>query len=92
MPTLNYMTANSNALVFNLPGVNGLKTGNTNRAGYCLISSLPVTAGGATHTVVLVVLGAETPAVRNQASHMLLKYARNYYAEHGFSPSVEPVP
>ena len=92
MPTLNYMTANSNALVFNLPGVNGLKTGNTNRAGYCLISSLPVTAGSATHTVVLVVLGAETPAVRNQASHMLLKYARNYYAEHGFSPSVEPVP
>ena len=92
MPTLNYITANSNALVFNLPGVNGLKTGNTNRAGYCLISTLPVTAGGATHTVLLIVLGAETPAMRNQASHMLLQYARTFYAEHGFSTSAEPLP
>ena len=92
MPTLNYRTANSNPMVFNMPGVTGLKTGNTNRAGYCLISTLPVTVGGATHTVVLAVLGAETPTMRNQASHMLLKYAQNYYQAHGFSASVEPVP
>ena len=72
----NYVSANSNPMVFNVPGANGLKTGNTDRAGYCLISTLPVAAEGATHTVVAIVLGAETPIIRNQLSQMLLLWAQ----------------
>ncbi len=85
LPTLDYTTANSNPMVFNLPGVNGLKTGNTNRAGYCLVSSLPLTVDGETHTILLIVLGAETAMMRNQASEILLRYARQYYLSHGFA-------
>ena len=81
---LKYETYNSNPLVFNLEGVNGLKTGSTNKAGSCLVASLPVTAGGKTHTVVAVVLGAEQAGVRGQATEMLLRWARDYYTEHGF--------
>lgn len=84
LPTLDYITANSNPTVFNLPGVNGLKTGNTNRAGYCLVSSLPLTVDGETHTILLIVLGAETAMMRNQASEILLRYARQYYLSRGF--------
>ena len=84
LPTLDFTAANSNPMVFNMPGVNGLKTGNTTRAGYCLAASLPVSAGGETHTVLLIVLGAETATMRNQASHILLRYAQRYYAENGF--------
>ena len=83
-PSLDYASANSNALVFNLPGVNGLKTGNTTRAGYCLVSTLPVSVGTQTHSVVCIVLGAETPALRNQISQILLRYAERYYAQNGF--------
>lgn len=85
LPSFDYITANSNPMVFNLPGVNGLKTGNTDRAGYCLVSTLPVSRGEETHTLVAIVLGAETAAIRNQASHMLLLYAARQYAQLGFS-------
>lgn len=84
MPTLDYNSANSNPLVFNLPGVNGLKTGSTNRAGYCLVATLPVTCGSETHTICLVLLGAEDPSLRGQAAEILLRWAARHYAESGF--------
>ncbi len=84
MKTLKYSTANTNTLVFNLSGVSGLKTGSTDRAGYCVAVSLPVTRGGETHDLVLVLLGAETAQLRGQASEILLRWAREYYAEHEF--------
>ncbi len=85
LPTLDFTTANSNPMVFNMPGVNGLKTGNTNRAGFCLASSLPITIGSETHTVLLIVLGAETAILRNQASHILLRCALQHYLAQGFA-------
>jgi len=84
MSTLNYTTANSNPLVFNMPGVDGLKTGSTNRAGYCVIASMPVTVKGETHEIVAVVLGAENAADRGQAAEVLLRCAAAYYKENGF--------
>lgn len=77
MPSLNdYWTANSNPLVYNMEGVTGLKTGSTNRAGYCLAATLPVERAGETHNLVLILLGAETGEIRGQASEILLRYAR----------------
>ena len=84
MPSLHYTTANSNPLVFNLPEVNGLKTGSTNRAGYCVVASMPVTYEDQTHTIVLVLLGAENAAERGQASELLLRCAVNEIARSGF--------
>lgn len=84
MPTLKYSTANSNSLVFNMPGVTGLKTGSTSKAGYCLSASMPLTVNGETHTVILVLLGSETGADRGQQAELLLRYARNYYSANGF--------
>ena len=81
---LGFTTANSNPLVFNMPGVNGLKTGSTNRAGYCLVATLPVTVGDDTHTLVAVVLGAESADLRGQGAEILLRWAQRYYDENGF--------
>ena len=81
MPTLGYTTANSNPLVFNMDGVTGLKTGSTNRAGYCLVASMPLAVGEETHTVVAIVLGAESADVRGQAAQLLLYYARDFFGE-----------
>ena len=78
MPTLNYTTANSNPLVFNMPGINGLKTGSTTKAGYCLVASCPVTVDGETHNMVAVVFGAETPGERGQAAEILLRFAKGW--------------
>ena len=84
MPSLKYVTANSNPLIFNLPGVNGLKTGSTNRAGYCLVASMPVTVGNQTHTLILVLLGAENAAERGRASELLLRCAVQEVRKVGF--------
>ena len=77
MPNLEYTTANSNPLVFNMEGVTGLKTGSTKRAGQCLVASMPVEKDGAEHNIVLVILGAENASERGQMAEMLLKYAVN---------------
>ena len=75
LPDLNdYWTANSNPLVYNMAGVDGLKTGSTNRAGYCLVATLPVETRLGTRRLVLVLLGAETAEVRGQAAEILLRY------------------
>ena len=79
LPTLDYTTANSNPMVFNLPGVTGLKTGNTNRAGYCLSVSMPLTVEGEEHNLVLILLGAESVDLRGQAAEILLRWAKEAY-------------
>jgi len=84
MPTLSFTTANSNPLVFNMDGITGLKTGSTNRAGYCVVVSMPVSSGGETHDLVLVLLGAETPTLRGQAAEILLRWARRQIEREGF--------
>ncbi len=86
LKTLKYSTSNTNPLVFNLSGVSGLKTGSTNRAGFCVAVSMPVTREAQTHDVVLVLLGAETAELRGQAAEILLRWARDYFAEHDFRP------
>lgn len=77
LPNLLYATANSNPLIFNMSNVNGLKTGSTNRAGYCLVASMPLSVQGETHNILLVLLGAETASERGQEAEILLRYAEN---------------
>lgn len=82
LPSLNdYWTANSNPLVFNMEGVTGLKTGSTNRAGYCLVATMPIEEDGEGHMIVLVLLGAETAEIRGQAAEILLRYARGSFSQ-----------
>ncbi|MCR5088096.1 MAG: serine hydrolase [Oscillospiraceae bacterium] len=75
-----YRTANSNPLIYNMSGVTGLKTGSTNRAGYCLVATMPLEAQGTRHEIILVLLGAENADVRGQAAEILLRFARNFYS------------
>ncbi len=60
---------NTNQVLHHFPYCTGLKTGTTNAAGKCLVSS--ATANG--RTVVAVMLGSSSPAVW-QESEALLKY------------------
>lgn len=66
LETLDYTTANSNPLVFNLGGVTGLKTGNTKAAGQCLVACSD--AGK-----VVIVLGAEDAAIRGRIAEILFR-------------------
>ena len=69
-----YYIGTTNALLGNLPGVQGMKTGYTNKAGYCFVG-LSYSQKG--NTYIAVVLGGSSSASRWEDSRRLLTYA--YY-------------
>ena len=66
---------NRNMLLFRDPTVDGLKTGHTEAAGYCLVSS----AKRGSRRLVSVVLGAASDRARAQESLKLLNFGFQFY-------------
>ena len=67
-----------NKLLFIDDGVDGIKTGFTRRAGYCLAAS----AKRGNRRLITVVLGAKTPDYRTDATKALLEYGFRFYETH----------
>lgn len=77
METLKRDLKNTNGLLYNMPEVNGLKTGTTDRSGACLITSLTVQGADGPHDLIVVVLGAENSQTRIRVSELMARYAIN---------------
>ena len=73
-----FWLVNTNRLVKFYPGVDGLKTGYTNEAKYCLTA----TAKKGDMRVIAVVFGADSPKVRNAQVTKMLDYAFSQYTTH----------
>ncbi|HET7755815.1 MAG TPA: D-alanyl-D-alanine carboxypeptidase family protein, partial [Steroidobacteraceae bacterium] len=71
----NIRQGNRNTLLGKDPSVDGLKTGHTDEAGYCLVSS--ARRGGM--RLVSVVMGAPSERAREEASAALLNYGFAFY-------------
>ena len=71
----NIRQENRNGLLATAPGVDGLKTGHTETAGYCLVSS----ALRSGMRLVSVVIGAPSVNARESGSAALLNYGFNFY-------------
>lgn len=67
-----YTVQSTNALLGAMPGVNGMKTGFTNKAGYCFVGTVKGKSG---HTYISVTLGASTSTQRWSDAKTLLQYA-----------------
>jgi D-alanyl-D-alanine carboxypeptidase (penicillin-binding protein 5/6) len=67
-----------NKLLFIDDNVDGIKTGFTNAAGYCLASS----AKRGDRRLIAIVMGAPTPDVRIQSSRTLLEYGFRFFETH----------
>ena len=66
---------NRNRLLWSDAGVDGMKTGHTDAAGYCLVSS----AQRDGMRIVSVVLGMATPRSRNEGTQALLDYGFRFF-------------
>jgi len=77
-----FWLVNTNKLVRTVDGVDGLKTGFTQKAGYCLTA----TAKRNNMRVVSVVMGASKSDIRNQEVTRLIEYA---YAQYELIPKIE---
>lgn len=71
----NIRQGNRNGLLYRDPTVDGIKTGHTESAGYCLASSA---ARNGTR-MIAAVFGARSPRIREEASAALLNYGFAFY-------------
>ena len=81
LESLDFKVQNGNPLLYNMSQVTGLKTGTTNKAGACLVTSLTVEDEGQTHDLVVVVLGSEDSMERGRISGLLARYAIQAFYE-----------
>lgn len=79
LESLDLEVRNTNPLLRNLPEVTGLKTGTTNKAGACLVTSLTADDGTMEHDLVVIVLGTEDSIERGRVSGLLARYALNAF-------------
>jgi serine-type D-Ala-D-Ala carboxypeptidase (penicillin-binding protein 5/6) len=78
---------NRNRLLWRDPTVDGMKTGYTVGAGYCLVSS----AERDGMRLIAVVMGGKTPKARNDAAQALLNYGFDNYETHRLYAAGEPL-
>ncbi|MCI9071925.1 MAG: D-alanyl-D-alanine carboxypeptidase [Lachnospiraceae bacterium] len=81
LESLDLKVNNTNPLLHNLSGVTGLKTGTTNKAGACLVTSLTADDGTMEHDLAVIVLGAEDSIERGRVSGLLARYALQAFYE-----------
>lgn len=74
----NIRQVNRNGLLFRDNTVDGLKTGHTNEAGYCLVAS----AQREGMRLISVVLGTDSVSVRERETQKLLAYGFRYFTTH----------
>ena len=70
-----FWLVNTNKLIKSYEGMDGLKTGYTKNAGYCLTS----TAKKNNQRLISVIMGEETSKIRNKETEDLLNYGFNLY-------------
>ena len=75
LESLGIEVGSTNPLLYNMSGVTGLKTGTTNKAGACLVTSLTADDGNMEHDLAVIVLGTEDSVERGRVSGLLAKYA-----------------
>lgn len=80
----NYFQRNTNPLLEEIKEVDGLKTGFTNKAGYCYVSTFNI-RGRATKTkdlrLIAIVMGAKELEKRNEMAKLLVEYGLNNYSD-----------
>ncbi|WP_326911360.1 D-alanyl-D-alanine carboxypeptidase family protein [Sedimentibacter sp. MB31-C6] len=87
----NYQKEATNPLLTVLEGVDGLKTGYTDKAGLCLVSTLPVTGNGQDYRLIAIIMGAQTHEERINKSTELLKYGMNNYSQQKLVDMSQPI-
>lgn len=75
-PERNYKRESTIPLVGEVEGVDGLKTGYTDEAGYCLVSTMKMTKGDSNFRIIAILMGAKTQEERAQYMKDMLEYIR----------------
>lgn len=89
-PTTN--SQNRNLLLFRDPSVDGLKTGHTNAAGYCLVATANRDVPGAgSRRLLSIVLGTSSANARASESQKLLNWGYTAFSAHKLFDAAAPM-
>jgi D-alanyl-D-alanine carboxypeptidase (penicillin-binding protein 5/6) len=75
----NFSRAATNPILGVVEGADGLKTGYTDKAGICLVSTMPVKGNGIDYRLIGIILGAQTHEDRINKTIELLEYGKNNF-------------
>lgn len=74
LTSLGITVTNTNYTLYNVKEMLGLKTGTTNKAGYCLVTVSKVTMDDGDHMIVTCLLGADSAYERTRISELAARY------------------
>lgn len=85
--TYNGITQHNRNGLLGKDGVDGIKTGHTDKAGYCLVASAPRGA----MRLIAVITGTESMKAREQAAAALLTYGFRFFETHKLYDPSQPI-
>ena len=92
MEDLGIEVNNTNPLLYNMPGIVGLKTGTTKASGASLVAAYDLDTDAGTHTIVAIEYGAEDAASRNTVTEVLIRYGIQCDINSAYEVQEEPFP
>ena len=90
----NYREENTNPLLNEIKGVDGLKTGFTNKAGYCLVSTIGVngvTSQDEDFRLIGIVMGTKSEGKRKEVGKSLIQYGLDNYSKRMLADENMPI-
>lgn len=75
----NFKKSATNPALGIIEGADGLKTGYTDKAGLCLVSTLPVKGNADDFRLIAIIMGAQTAEERLDKTKTLLEYGKNNF-------------
>lgn len=94
VPSREFFQRNTNPFLMEIKGVDGLKTGFTNKAGYCYVSTFNIEARKSMTKdlrLIGIVMGAKSLEERNDMARVLVEYGLNNYSNKIFIDKKSPL-
>lgn len=79
VPERNFRKTATNPILKTIEEADGLKTGYTDEAGYCLVTTIPVNDKGEDFRLVGIIMGASTEKERLEKSEELMRYGKENF-------------
>nr|WP_312576752.1 D-alanyl-D-alanine carboxypeptidase family protein [Sedimentibacter sp.] len=91
VPERNFSKASTNPVFGVIDGVDGLKTGYTDKSGLCLVSTMPISGSGQDFRLIAIIMGAQSHEDRIDKTKQLLEYGRDNFSSQKLTDTTVPV-
>lgn len=91
VPERKFSKASTNPMYGVMEGIDGLKTGYTDKSGLCLVTTMPVTGSGQDFRLIAIIMGAQSHEDRINKTKALLEYGRDNFSFQHLTDVTAPV-